>query len=378
MKKIRIIFLLSVFVLAAQAIVQTDIQIRINDKQTDSLVLDIMDKTFRKVDRQVRIAAKEGKANYRMEEKTVRVVRLSTPAKDPDQTFNFFAVPGKKITISGTWEKPLCKGHQLLFDDQVMDDQLNPIYDKITEILKQVQNMQAAGDDPDSIRSYYFAKLKPLQKKIQDIKNNFITEHPDHDFSAYLAFSGSLNPEIALGKLDPKVRNGIMKEFIEGNLEARRILREEEERKAKEREAKIEAMNGKPAPDFTLNDMDDKPLSLSSLRGKYVIIDFWGSWCYWCMKGVPDMKKYYDQYSDRMEILGVDCNDSPEKWRNTVKEHKMNWKHVYNPKTNREVLQNYAVSGFPTKVIVSPEGKIIKTVSGESPDFYEFLDKLFK
>ena len=50
------------------------------------------------------------------------------------------------------------------------------------------------------------------------------------------------------------------------------------------------------APDFTLNDINGKPLALSSLRGKYVVIDFWGSWCGWCIKGIPKMKEYYAKY----------------------------------------------------------------------------------
>ena len=50
---------------------------------------------------------------------------------------------------------------------------------------------------------------------------------------------------------------------------------------------------GQMAPDFTLKDLQGNDLSLSSLRGKYVVLDFWGSWCGWCIKGIPDMKKYY-------------------------------------------------------------------------------------
>ena len=77
---------------------------------------------------------------------------------------------------------------------------------------------------------------------------------------------------------------------------------------------------GQMAPDFTLKDIDGKSLSLSSLRGKYVIIDFWGTWCIWCVRGMPKMKEYYNKYSDKMEILGVDCNDPEKKWKDAVKE----------------------------------------------------------
>lgn len=130
------------------------------------------------------------------------------------------------------------------------------------------------------------------------------------------------------------------------------------------------------APDFTLTDINGKELQLSSLRGRYVVLDFWGSWCYWCMKGVPEMKAYYEKYKDKVEFLGIDCRDSDEKWRATVAENEMSWLHVQNG-TPDNVPPLYDVPGFPTKVIISPEGEIIKTVVGESPEFYEALDALF-
>ena len=66
-------------------------------------------------------------------------------------------------------------------------------------------------------------------------------------------------------------------------------------------EAKIVA--GSPAPDFTLKTADDKNFTLSSLRGKYVVLDFWGSWCGWCIKGIPKMKRYYDRYKSKTNVL---------------------------------------------------------------------------
>lgn len=134
---------------------------------------------------------------------------------------------------------------------------------------------------------------------------------------------------------------------------------------------------GVMAPDFTLNDLDGRPFTLSSLRGKYVIIDFWGAWCGWCIKGIPQMKEYYYKYKGKFEILGVDCNDSEEKWREAVKMYELPWLHVYNPRGSK-VLADYAIQGFPTKIIVGPDGKIVKTIVGEDPAFYALLDQLFK
>jgi thiol-disulfide isomerase/thioredoxin len=133
------------------------------------------------------------------------------------------------------------------------------------------------------------------------------------------------------------------------------------------------------APDFELPDMQGNPLKLSSLRGKYVVLDFWGSWCFWCIRGIPHMKAYYAKYKEKMEILGIDCHDTEEKWKATVMEYDIPWLHVRcDDAVLPYIAQKYKVEGFPTKVIIDPEGRLVKTVAGEDPAFYTFLDELLK
>ena len=137
-----------------------------------------------------------------------------------------------------------------------------------------------------------------------------------------------------------------------------------------------EATGDGMAPDFTLTAIDGTQLSLSQLRGRYVVVDFWGSWCYWCIKGMPQMKEYYKKYDGRFEILGVDCGDSDADWRAAVEKHELPWKHVYCPEDSK-LLQTYGIQGFPTKLVIDPEGRLVKTIVGEDPAFYTFLDELF-
>lgn len=134
---------------------------------------------------------------------------------------------------------------------------------------------------------------------------------------------------------------------------------------------------GADAPDFTLNDLNGKPLALSSLRGKYVVLDFWGSWCAWCIKGFPEMKEAYAKYKGKVEILGIACNDTEKRWKAAVAKHRLPWLNVLNA-GDVDVSTLYAVEGYPTKVVISPEGKILKVVVGESPEFYTYLEELFK
>ena len=90
---------------------------------------------------------------------------------------------------------------------------------------------------------------------------------------------------------------------------------------------------------------------------------------------MPKMKEYYEKYKGKFEILGVDCNDTEAKWKAAVEKHQLPWIHVYNSKDSK-VLSDYAVQGFPTKIVIDANGKIIKTIVGEDPAFYTLLDEV--
>lgn len=131
------------------------------------------------------------------------------------------------------------------------------------------------------------------------------------------------------------------------------------------------------APDFTLPDVNDADFTLSSLRGKYVVLDFWGTWCGLCVKGMPKLKECYEKYKGKVEIVGVDCGDVTERWKAAVQVLKLPWTNVKVGRDNA-VSRLYRVKGFPTKVIIDPEGKIVKVINGADSRFYMLMDKMFK
>ena len=90
----------------------------------------------------------------------------------------------------------------------------------------------------------------------------------------------------------------------------------------------------------------------------------------------PDMKKYYEKYAGMFEILGIDCRDSEQAWKNAVKKHGTPWLHVYNPDSSTQIKE-YNITGYPTKIIIDPKGYINKSIVGEQPAFYDYLDQLF-
>ncbi|MDE6446850.1 MAG: TlpA family protein disulfide reductase [Muribaculaceae bacterium] len=170
----------------------------------------------------------------------------------------------------------------------------------------------------------------------------------------------------------PEAQKSILYPFVEKQVEATREQLENE----KKRNAMLNGTT--EAPDFTLKDLNGKDVSLSQFRGKWVILDFWGSWCGWCIKGMPKLKEAYKEYAGRLEVIGIDCNETEEAWRAGVAKNELPWVNVYNPKESTLTSQ-YLVEGYPTKVIINPEGKIADITVGEDPAFYtklaSFLNK---
>ena len=130
---------------------------------------------------------------------------------------------------------------------------------------------------------------------------------------------------------------------------------------------------GVQAPDFTAKKVDGTTFTLSSLQGKYVVLDFWGSWCKWCIKGFPDMKTAYAKHKDKVEFVGIACRDTEAKWKAATEKYELPWISVLNPADN-DLVKVYDVKGFPTKIVLDPQGKIAKIILGEDPAFYTYLD----
>jgi len=123
---------------------------------------------------------------------------------------------------------------------------------------------------------------------------------------------------------------------------------------------------GKVSPDFTVPTIDGKEVSLSSLKGKYVLLDFWASWCKPCIGEIPFMQKAYKTYKHKgFEIFSVSVDKDPAAWKKAVKDHGMTWLQGHD--TQDISHTEYGVMSIPTTLLLDKDGVIIaKNLRGEA------------
>ncbi len=205
------------------------------------------------------------------------------------------------------------------------------------------------------------AKAKEIQKVQIGVLENFVKENPKSYFS--MVSIAQLGPVVDVSelsplfdKLDPALKN----------TESARQLK-------KSIDALLPTALGAIAPDFTQNDSDGRPVKLSSFRGKYVLIDFWASWCGPCRQENPNVVKAYNKFKTKnFTILGVSL-DKPEgkaDWLGAIKTDGLAWTQVSDLKFwSNEAALLYAVQSIPHNFLLDPTGKIIaKDLRGSDLD----------
>lgn len=126
---------------------------------------------------------------------------------------------------------------------------------------------------------------------------------------------------------------------------------------------------GRVAPDFTQLTPEGEEMSLSDLRGKYVLIDFWASWCGPCRRENPNVVRMYKAYKDKgFEILGVSLDRDKDRWLAAIEKDQLTWRHVSDLKGwSNAVAQQYSIRSIPRTILLDPEGRIVaKNLRGAS------------
>ncbi len=281
----------------------------------------------------------------------------SAAMADPE----FYAAPGDRLEVTVKSFDPLdyeVKGSELMDDMTAYLAITGAIQQEYAELVRNNENV--SPEAAKAVMDRYDAAVK-----------KFVADHPDSPVVpfAIIELSGD-DFKVMYEKLTPKAKSSMLMPFAEAyNKQVQSMLDD----RAAEQAKQAEVASGKiEAPAFTLPDLQGKKVSLSDFRGKWVVLDFWGSWCGWCVKGFPALKKAYEQYGDKIVVIGIDCNESEADWKAGVKEHELPWINVYNG-MDRKLYEEYGIEGFPTKAIINPEGKLVDLTTGEDPSFFDRL-----
>jgi thiol-disulfide isomerase/thioredoxin len=123
--------------------------------------------------------------------------------------------------------------------------------------------------------------------------------------------------------------------------------------------------------------LDGKPLDMSKFKGKVVLIDFWTTWCGWCVREIPNMKKNYKAYHDKgFDIIGVSGDDNRKVIEDFVKEKKIPWNIVYGENKPSPSIEYYGIMGYPTMFLVDRDGKVV-SLNARGEELDKLLEKYF-
>ncbi len=227
------------------------------------------------------------------------------------------------------------------------------------EALRNQNKFRSASALNDSLRAY--------SRELSSATEAFLGSHDDiitaHTYQSHAAQS---NATLRMSKnLYNRMGDGA-KASLSGRLMKERI----------DRLAKSEA--GRPAPDFTLSDVNGKSITLSRVKARVKILDFWASWCGPCRLNNPHLKGLYEKYHDKgLEVIGVSLDNKRDQWLNAVEKDALPWINVSSLKgTGCEVARTYNVSSIPAVFVINEQNEIIAAnLRGEALD--NFLKEQF-
>lgn len=304
----------------------------------------------------------------------LRIIHDNTPidpAKPQKQDIFGFLIEGTtiKFVSADSIKNAKISGSPLNIENDKVTALLKPIYDQY-EVLNAEYKSKSLADQQDPI---FIKSLEDRAQKIQqatiDAKMDYVAKNPK-SYMSLMAFNSTLPPDFnavkaeeVFLKLDPSLQNSILGQDL-----AKRIALVKK------------TSEGVEAQDFTQPDTDGKPVKLSDYRGKYVLIDFWASWCAPCRRENPNLVKSYAKYQkDGFEILGVSMDKAADKakWLKAIQDDGLTWKQVGDLKGwENEAGVMYDVKAIPMNFLVDPNGKIIaKELRGSKLD--EKLAEIF-
>jgi peroxiredoxin/formylmethanofuran dehydrogenase subunit D len=243
-----------------------------------------------------------------------------------------------------------------------------PHSEKMTELNKKYGEAFRAKDE--ATMKLLEPKFDEIDKDIRKINGDYVKNNPNSPYAIF-ALSSFAGYVIDSDETDPlfKMLPAAVRESPTGKALSDKI------------EIAKKTRVGVMAMDFTQNDVNDQPVKLSSLRGKYLLIDFWASWCGPCRKENPNLVEAFNKYKDKgFNVLGVslDRPGQKDRWLKAIEDDKLAWTQVSDLKFwDNDVAKQYGIQSIPQNFLLDPEGKIIaKNLRGE--ELQKKLAEIFK
>jgi len=274
---------------------------------------------------------------------------------------DFSINPNEKISINGTMNKYsisyLISGNKVSEQTSKFAKENIDILVRETQLELLIDSLEFCGANENLIDSIK-KEFGKTRGEYNNQKLEYAIKNPNQEVSAL--FLGVQDKDTIIKYL-PTLNDNVLSTENGRELKKRFLL-------YKQTEA------GNTAP----NIIESGLFNLASLKGKYVVLDFWGTWCGFCIKGFPKMRDYYSKYHAKVEFVGIACKDKKSVWTKCIKDEGLQWTQLLNGVDNNDFAKKYNIECFPTKVLIDKEGKIIKIFEGESNDFYEKLDNLIQ
>lgn len=257
------------------------------------------------------------------------------------------------ITAKDSVKNATIKGSVTNDDNAKVNATLKPVYDKYNQLNNEYKTQTEEKQKDSAYIMSLEKRADAVHKEIIAAKMSFVKAHPDR-YMSLMAFNSTLPP----GEFDAiaaeKVFNTLAEKNRKSELGQEVLARIEKVKKTQD---------GVLAPDFTQNDINGKPVKLSDFRGKWVLLDFWASWCGPCRRENPNLVKTYQAFKDKgFTVLGVSL-DKPadkEKWVAAIEKDGLTWTQVSDLKAwENEAAKLYEVTAIPMNFLINPEGKIV-------------------
>lgn len=311
------------------------------------------------------IIVRKGKIEYSTSiTQPLQAIIQKTDAKgNPTQTYiQTFFIPGATMTLQATPEQLRIGGDLFYQQSQQLKDVIKPASEAIQTAYDHYRSisMDKTIQNRDSALENAARAVTEKQNAFMHTIQDYYAAHKS-DEGCVVSLVQTLRDEKYYEGADPSVKNGQFKTYLEKyttQLRKARADREAQEKAASEAASKSAV--GQMFTDFQA-EYDGKTYKLSDYvgRGKYVLVDFWASWCGPCKAEIPNLIKVYNQYKgDKFEVLGVATWDEPKASLKTIEQMQIPYPQILN--AQRAGSDAYGITGIPQIILFGPDGTILK------------------